>query len=148
MRNYKRFADEYKKFAFAVLTIAAISAVFFFFATNAAAAEQTPGPQLTVVSDRDIQLAIDAGLDQATADRQAIQAMLQREDVRQLAGSAGLDLGRASAAAAVLSGPSLEMLAAQARSVDAGGLAGGEGSVVITTTGIIIILLILILLLN
>jgi len=148
MRAYAQFTNEYRRFALAVFTIAAIGAVFFLFVANAAGADQTAGPQQTVVSDREIQAAIDGKIDQAAADRQAIQAMLQREDVRQVAGSAGLDLERAGAAAAILSGPSLEMLAAQARAVNAGGIVGGEGSVVITTTGIIIILLILILLLN
>ena len=148
MRQHDRFADEYRKAILAVLAIATIGAVFYLYATGAAGAEQPPVPPQSVVGSSEIQAAIDGKIDQAAADRQAIQVMLQREDVRQLAGSAGLDLARAGAAAAVLSGPSLEMLAAQARSVNADGIAGGDGSVVITTTGIIIILLILILLLN
>ncbi len=148
MRVYARFTEEYRRFALAVLTIAAISVVCFAFVTDAAGSNQTAQPQQTVVSDRDIQAAIDAKIDQANADRQAIQVMLQREDVRQVAGAAGLDLKRASAAAAVLSGSSLEMLAAQARTVNEGGIVGGDERIVFTTTGIIIILLILILLLN
>jgi|GEM_PF-3597229 len=148
MRAHARFTHEYRRVALAVFTIAAILAVFFLFATTASGADQTTGPQQTVVSDREIQAAIDGKIDRAAADRQAIQAMLQREDVRQVAGSAGLDLERASAAASILSGSSLETLAAQARAVNEGGVIGGDGSVVITTTGIIIILLILILLLN
>lgn len=148
MRAHSLFNHEYRRAALAVFTIAAILAVFFLFVANASGADQTDGPQQTVVGDREIQAAIDGKIDRAAADRQAIQAMLQREDVRQVAGSAGLDLERASAAAAILSGPSLETLAAQARAVNGSGIVGGEGSVVITTTGIIIILLILILLLN
>jgi len=148
MRANTRFTDQWRRFVLAVATIAAIGAVFFPFVTSAAEVDQAAGPQQTVVSDRDIQAAIDGKIDQAAADRQVIQAMLQREDVRRVAGSAGLDLERASAAAAVLSGSSLELLAAQARAINEGGIIGGEGSVVITTTGIIIILLILILLLD
>jgi hypothetical protein len=73
--------------------------------------------------------------------------MLQRADVAQVAGAAGLDLGRASDAVAVLSGPELAKLAAQAREVNAG-LVGGDSNVVLSTTAIIIILLILILILK
>ncbi len=98
-----------------------------------------------VVSAGDIQSRIDQQVGQADADRQAIQVMLQRADVRRIAGSAGLDLKRASAAAAVLSGPALESLSAQAREVNAG-LAGGYDTIVISTTGIIIVLLIIIIL--
>jgi hypothetical protein len=148
MRTYARFTEEYRRFALAVLTIAAIGTVFFLSVTQAAAAGQTTESQQTVVGDLEIQAAIDGNIDQAAADRLAIQAMLQREDVRQVAGAAGLDLERAYAAAGVLSGASLEMMADQAREINDSGLVGGEGRVVITTTGIIIILLILILLLN
>jgi len=66
-------------------------------------------------------------------------------DVRQIAGSAGRDLEGASAAAAVLSGPSLERMAAQAREVNAA-LAGGDSKIVISATALIIILLIIIIL--
>ena len=145
---FKRPAHNFKKFTLTALTIMTIGIVIFLFGTDAALANQTAGPQQSVVSDRQIQNAIDKKIDQSTADRQAIQAMLQREDVRQVAGSAGLDLERASAAAAILSGSSLEMLAAQAREINEGGIVGGEDRIVITTTGIIIILLILILLTN
>jgi hypothetical protein len=97
-----------------------------------------------VVGDNEIQARMDQQIGQAAADRQAIQIMLQRADVRQIAGAAGLDLERASAAAAVLSGPSLEKLAAQAREVNAG-LVGGD-TIVLSVTAVIIILLIIILL--
>jgi hypothetical protein len=148
MRTYAWFTNKYLRSALAVLGIAAVGAVFFPFVTEAAGAEQTTGPQQSVVSDLEIQAAIDGKIDQAAADRQAVQTMLQREDVRQVAGSAGLNLERASAAAALLSGSSLELMAAQARVVNETGIVGGDGNVVITTTGIIIILLILILLTN
>ncbi len=104
-------------------------------------------PQHNVVGDQEIQATIDQHVGQADADRLAIQVLLQREDVSRIAGSAGLDLERASAAAAVLSGPDLERLAAQARGINEG-FAGGDGTVVLSTTAIIIILLILILLVN
>lgn len=104
-------------------------------------------PQRHVVGENEIQARIDQQIDRADADRQVIQLLLQRPAVRQIAESAGLDIERASDAAAVLSGPALERLAAQANEVNSD-LAGGEGRVVLTTTAIIIILLILILILN
>jgi hypothetical protein len=114
-------------------------------AVGAAGVSLAGEPQRHVVGENDIQARIDQQIGQADADRQAIQTMLLRADVRQLAGSAGLDLERASAAAAILSGPSLATLAAQAREVNAG-LAGGDSTIVISATALIIILLILILL--
>lgn len=104
-------------------------------------------PPRHVVDNVEIQARIDQQVGQAEADRQMIQVMLQRDDVRQIAGAAGLDIERASASAAVLSGPSLEMLAAQTRDFNAS-IAGGDSTVVISATAIIIILLILILLLR
>jgi len=122
-------------------------ALFAVVALGTAGASLAGEPQLHVVGANEIQVRIDQHIGQADADRQAIQALLQREDVRQLAGSAGLDLDGASAAAAVLSGSSLERLAAQAREMNAA-LAGGDSNVVVSTTAIIIILLILILVLR
>ena len=128
----------YQRFALAVLAVALI-------AVGVAGAGLAGEPQRHVVGDNEIQARIDQQIDQAAADRQAIQIMLQRADVRQIAGAAGLDLERASAAAAVLSGPSLEKLAAQAREVNAG-LVGGDGTIVLSVTAILVILLIVILL--
>ena len=129
----------YKKFVLAIFAVAVIAAG----ATGASLASEQ---QRHVVGDIEIQSRIDQQLSQVTADRQAIQIMLQREDVRRIAGAAGLDLERASAAAAVLSGPSLEKLAAQAREVNAN-LAGGDGTIVLSASAVIIILLILIIVL-
>ena len=127
----------YRRFALAVFAVVVI-------AVGAAGASPAGEPQRHVVGENEIQARMDQQIGQADADRQAIQIMLRRADVRQIAGSAGLDLERASAAAGVLSGPSLEKLAAEAREVNAG-LAGG-GTLVLSTTAVISILLILILL--
>jgi hypothetical protein len=116
-------------------------------AGGAAGASPAGQPQRHVVGDKEIQARIDQQIGQADADRQAIQIMLQRADVRRIAGAAHLDLQRASLSAAVLSGPALAKLAAQAREVNAG-LAGGDTTIVLSATAIIIILLILILLLR
>jgi hypothetical protein len=137
----------YRRFGLAAFVIVAVSLLFVVIVGGTARASVADEPQRHVVGESEIQARIDQQIDQADADRQAIQIMLQRAEIREIAGSAGLDLERASAAAAVLSGSSLEKMAAQARAVNAG-LVGGEGRIVLTTTAIIIILLILILLLN
>ncbi|MFH2051984.1 MAG: hypothetical protein ABIK96_05905 [bacterium] len=129
-----------KRFALAVLAVALV-------AVGAAGTALADDSQRHVVATSEIQARIDQQIDQADADRQAIQTMLQRADVRKIAGSFGLDLERASAAAAVLAGPSLQELAAQARTVNAD-LAGGDSTVVISATTIIIVLLVIILIAN
>ena len=119
-------------------------AVFATLIVGAAGASVASEPQRHVIGGNEIQARIEQQIGQADADRQAIQKMLQRADVRRIAGTYGLDLARASAAAAVLAGPSLEQLAAQARTVDAN-LAGGADTIIISATTVIIILLIIIL---
>jgi len=128
----------YKRFAQALLAVVLI-------AIGTTGASLAGELERHVIAENEIQARIDQQISQVDADRQAIQIMLQREDVRQIAGSAGLDLEGASAAAAVLSGPSLERMAAQAREVNAA-LAGGDSKIVISATALIIILLIIIIL--
>jgi hypothetical protein len=99
-------------------------------------------PQRHVVGANEIQARIDQQAAKTDADRQAIRIMLERKEVRQVAGAAGLDLERASAAAATLSGPALEKLAAQAREIEAG-LSGGDTTIILSATALIIILLII-----
>ena len=93
------------------------------------------------------QAALDAALQQhtrtANADRDTVLRLLEREEVRKIAGEAGFDIRRAASAVATLDGPELANLAAQARQVDES-LAGGQ-SVTISTTLIIIALLVIIL---
>ena len=135
----------YKNLALAIVALVAIGALFVVFVGGATAATSPGVSQRHVIGENEIQTRIDQQIDRADADRQSIQILLKRAEVRRIAGSAGLDLERASAAAAVLSGPSLEKLAAQARVVDAN-LAGGSNTIVISATTVIIILLIIILL--
>ena len=93
-----------------------------------------------------------AALDQAVqgrvardqADREAIKTLLQRHEVREIAGKAGLSLEKAIAGASSLHGDELRHLAEQARQVD-NSLAGGQSTLVISTTTIIIVLLLVIL---
>lgn len=145
MMNFSRIAAGHQGSALVAVVVVTLGAVCFGFVADAAGAAQVAEPPRHVVGEADIQARIDQQVDQADADRQAIQILLQREDVRSIAGSVGLDPERASAAAATLTGSELETLAAQARAITTD-LAGGEGRVVMTTTTLIIILLILILL--
>ena len=78
-----------------------------------------------VIGEPDIQAQMDRRIDNESADRQAIQTLLRRPEVRRIAGAAGLDIERASAAAAVLSGAELKNLAARAREIN-GGVGGTE----------------------
>lgn len=98
-----------------------------------------------VVDESELQARIDRQVDQADADREAIRVMLEQTDVRRIAGSVGLDLDRAAAAAATLSGSELEEMAASARGINAD-LAGESNTVVMSATTLIIILLIILLL--
>lgn len=127
-----------RRFAVVVLVLAALAVV----GTSPSLAG---APQRHVVGESDIQARIDRQVGQADADRQAIQTLLSRPAVRRIAGTAGLSLERASAAAANLSGADLANLAAQAKEVDSQ-LAGGTDTIVISATTLIIILLLLILL--
>jgi hypothetical protein len=92
--------------------------------------------------------AIDAALSQHVstrdADRQAVLQLLERADVKDVAGQAGLDLRKAANAVATLDGVELANLAAQARQVN-DALAGGQSTITISTTLIIIALLVIIL---
>lgn len=135
----------YRKFAQALVAVVAIGAALSLSADSVSAAETTADQAQHVVGTHEIQARIDQQVDQADADRQAVQALLLRADVRRIAGAAGLDLERASAAAATLSGTELESLAGQARALDTD-LVGGDDKIVMTTTTVIIILLVLIIL--
>lgn len=131
MRTYEKLA---------VATCAAVAII-----AGSAGVGLADDPAQHVVGKSEIQTRIDQQVEQADADREAIQILLQREDVRQIAGSAGLDLQRASAVAGVLSEAELESLAPLARDLNAG-LAGGNDTIVISATTLIIILLIILIL--
>ncbi len=88
----------YKKLAFVAFAMLAGS-------VSAASVGLANEAERHVVVGQEIQAKIDQQLGQADADRQAIQGLLQRADVRQIAGAAGLDIERASAAAADPVGP-------------------------------------------
>ena len=107
----------------------------------ASVAAQTPRPHIV-----DRRALVEMVLQQSAADeakRQTIREVLHNEEVRDVARRAGLDVARAEAAVATLSGDELEEAARHARAVDQS-LAGGA-DLTISTTTIIIILLVVIL---
>ena len=95
------------------------------------------------------QSAIDAALQQhvaaTDADREAVQRMLERDEIKAVAGQAGLDLTKAAGAVATMNPEELARVAAQARQVEQA-LNGGQSRITISTTFLIIALLVLILL--
>ena len=97
-----------------------------------------------VVGEVDIQGSIDQRIDAEAADRQAIQNLLQRADVRRIAGTAGIDLKRVNAAAGLLSGAELAAVATRANEINS--QSGGTERVTLAVTTIIIILLLIIIL--
>src|SRR5262249_1842997 len=105
------------------------------------ASAQTPH----VASQGTLDAAVQDRVIAAERDRDTVRAFLQRDDVKAIAGKAGIDIARAETAVATLDGAELATLAAQARQAEQG-LAGGASSVTISTTTIIIALLVLILL--
>ena len=100
--------------------------------------------QTHIIGKSALDSAVQQRVSQDQADRDAIRALLQRAEVREIAAKAGVSLARADAAVATLQGDDLRELASQARQVQ-NDLAGGASTVVISTTTIIIVLLLVIL---
>lgn len=100
--------------------------------------------QTHVIGKAELAKAVADRVSRDQADRNAIVALLQRDEVRTIAAKAGLSVEKASAAVSTLQGDDLRDLASQARQVQ-NDLAGGASTVVISTTTIIIVLLIIIL---
>jgi len=100
--------------------------------------------QSNVIGKSALDKAVQQRVAQDQSDRAAIQSLLRRAEVRQVAGKAGLSLDKAVAAVSTLQGDELRQLAEQARQAD-NQLAGGASTVVISTTTIIIVLLLVIL---
>ncbi|HWN85466.1 MAG TPA: hypothetical protein VNN99_09950 [Vicinamibacterales bacterium] len=113
--------------------------------TLTAAAPRLHAQSPHVASQAALDAAIQQHLDQAGAQREAVLRVLDREEVRAVAGRAGIDLTTAATAVATMQGDDLSAAAAQAAQVEQA-LAGGQSKLVISTTTIIIILLVIILL--
>jgi hypothetical protein len=100
--------------------------------------------QSNVIGKSALDKAVQERVTRDQADRDAIQSLLRRAEVREVAGKAGLSLDKAVAGVSTLQGDDLRQLAEQARQAD-NQLAGGASTIVISTTTIIIVLLLIIL---
>ena len=101
--------------------------------------------QTSVIGRSALDKAVQERVARDQADREAIQTLLRRAEVREIAGKAGLSLDKAASAVATLGSDDLRQLAEQARQAD-NQLSGGASTIVISTTTIIIVLLLVILL--
>jgi hypothetical protein len=108
-------------------------------------APASAGAQQAHVADRAaLERAVADAVARADADRAAIRRVLQRQEIKDVARGAGLDLTRAEAAVGLLSGEQLTQAAGYANQIEQD-LSGGATTIVLTATTIIIILLIVIL---
>ena len=107
------------------------------------AAPAAGAQQSHVISKNALEKAVQERVARDQADREAILALLQRTEVREVAAKAGISIEKVTAAVATLEGEDLRQIASHAQQVN-DQLAGGA-TIVITTTAIIIILLIIIL---
>jgi hypothetical protein len=99
-----------------------------------------------VVGAADLARMMQERLDGDRANRELIQRVLGRAEVREVARRFGLDVRRAETAVPTLDGRELEDLAARADEVERA-LAGGDSIVLTTTTIIVIALLITVIIL-
>jgi hypothetical protein len=125
------------RFAACVLTVAFSLSV---------SAPQALAQTRHVASPSALDAAIQAHVDERQADRDLVERLLQRPDVRKVASGAGIDLRTASDAVRTMDDRTLAAVAVQAQATERA-LAGGQSTVTISTTAIIIGLLILILIL-
>lgn len=102
-------------------------------------------PPARVVSEAQLDAALAQHGLAADAQRETIQRLLGREQVRRLAAGAGLDLRRAARAVDVLGGPELAQVAARAAAADQA-LAGGRQTITISVVTLLLIIIIVILL--
>ena len=99
----------------------------------------------SVVGTADLDRALRARVDAETAARDTIKELLARDEVRAVAGRAGLDLKRANAAVDTLQGAELQEMSARAAAADAA-LAGGK-NITITLSVVTLLLIIIIVIL-
>jgi hypothetical protein len=100
--------------------------------------------QQHIVSPSQVSAAVADRVAAQDADRTAVRDALARPEVRNVATTIGVDIGRLEGAVATMSGADLERAASAARQVNQQ-LVGGASTVVISTTTIIIALLVVIL---
>ncbi len=109
------------------------------------AESQVSAPQTGhVVPPALLDAAVQQQVSATERDRETVRLFLQRDQVRAVAGKAGIDISRADTAVAAMDASELALLAERARQADQA-LAGGASTITISTTTIIIVLLIVIL---
>ena len=113
--------------------------------TLAATAPSLHAQSTHVASQAALDAAIQQKVDDTAAQRAEVLRVLDRDEVKALAGRVGVDLTTATTAVRTMQGQDLAAAAAQAHQVEQA-LAGGASSVTISTTTIIIALLVIILL--
>ncbi len=99
----------------------------------------------SLATQADLDNAIVKALDREDAARSTITTLLQRDDVRSMAESHGLDVRRAEAAVSTLQGDELQRLSRLATDANAQ-LAGGDRMVSISLVSLLLIVIIVILL--
>lgn len=105
------------------------------------------GAQTThVASSAALDAAVQQHVTSSDADRQMVQSLLDRADVKAVAAGAGIDMRTVASAVSALDPAALADVAGQARAADRA-LAGGQSTITISTTVLIIGLLVLILIL-
>ncbi|MEO7190042.1 MAG: PA2779 family protein [Vicinamibacterales bacterium] len=77
------------------------------------------------------------------ANRDVVTKVLDRQDVRQLAATMGVDVQQAKTAVSTMSGADLDQLAQPARAIDADRV-GGANVVVISVTTLLLLLILII----
>lgn len=102
--------------------------------------------QQHVIDQDALVTAVTERIETQHADRAAIRTALAQPQVRNLATRMGVDLARAEATVATMTGDDLARAAAAARQVN-DSLVGGASTIVISTTTIIIALLVVIIIL-
>lgn len=127
-----------------VLALVVLCAPYSLTAQETPADDEDRSAPAHVVTEDDLRAAATAEADRDAADRALLQRLLEREDVREIAGKAGLDVERAQEAVPQLDDEEVQRLAAMATDVE-DQPAGGQTTITITSTAIIIALLVIIL---
>ena len=111
-----------------------------FFAASPAFAQQS-----RVVDGAALTHALAAQAEGDRAQRDQVRRVLDRDDVRQMAATMGLNAAQASSAVATLGGADLATAAQHAGAIEQA-LAGGTNTIVISVTTLLLIIIIVILL--
>jgi hypothetical protein len=104
--------------------------------------------QARVIDSGAMSQALEAKAESERAQRELVQRVLDRADVRETAARLGLSVADAGSAVATLSGAELDTLAQHAGAVEAAALAGGANTIVISVTTLLLIIIIVILLVD